>query len=717
MTVMTLAGVVRGTGLDVPTAYAEIYMVLGANGPEARIFDHVARQTVSLPLVLGGIAAPTGILDQSRSRPSITIDGITANLGRTTVQSVQALAEPTSGASFTSFLYIGNASAAQAVEMLAVSHAGQSYLIAARHQGQGLTVYQVDAAGALTERALIADTADRYLAAVDTMASITVAGTTYVLAGSQSESGVTLLSLGAGGQLTPVTHMGAPQMVPIANVTAIQTLIVGGKSFAIVGASGTSSLTVLEIGANGRMVATDHLIDSRDTRFGGVLVLESFVLNDRAFVVAAGGDDGLTLLELTPDGRLTVIEVWEDTAAVGFADISAIRAIALGNTVQILVTSGSDAGVTVLQIDPARVAAPIFGTGTLTGTGSGDLLRIGGSATTVFAGDGNDRIHDGPGSDTMDGGAGADTFILQADGRGDDIRNFNPAEDRIDLSQWSMLRSLDQLTVTTTATGATITFGAETLRLFSVHGGALAVDQVRAALLPPTPHYTVSPILGAGEPPLPHLTGTNLADLIQGTAASEIIEGGLGNDTLISGGGADQLIGGAGMDLASWQDAPLGLLIDLGNWAGSSAWVADDTVQEVEGYQGSAFDDTMIGGVGDDWLIGGAGNDGLTGNDGNDTLSGGEGNDTLNGGNGDDQLNGGAGDDWLQLSDGTDTLNGGAGNDTYFFANTALSGFGGGAVLGATDGPDTFVFHKFQAFDVGPPLFDPTFAPTELWLL
>jgi Ca2+-binding RTX toxin-like protein len=51
---------------------------------------------------------------------------------------------------------------------------------------------------------------------------------------------------------------------------------------------------------------------------------------------------------------------------------------------------------------------------------------------------------------------------------------------------------------------------------------------------------------------------------------------------------------------------------------------------------GGAGNDSMQGGAGADTMLGGAGNDAIGGNDGNDRIEGGTGNDTLNGGSGQD---------------------------------------------------------------------------------
>lgn len=80
------------------------------------------------------------------------------------------------------------------------------------------------------------------------------------------------------------------------------------------------------------------------------------------------------------------------------------------------------------------------------------------------------------------------------------------------------------------------------------------------------------------------------------------------------------------------------------------------------------------GTAGNDTLIGGSGHDTLRGNDGNDLLTGGRGNDTLDGGNGDDVYvwNKGDGSDVIKPGKGTDTLRFGEGiasDDLHFARN------------------------------------------------
>jgi Ca2+-binding RTX toxin-like protein len=61
---------------------------------------------------------------------------------------------------------------------------------------------------------------------------------------------------------------------------------------------------VIALGADGSMQVADHVIDTLDTRFQGVQALATAQIGDRVFVIAGGGDDGLTVMVLTPEGRL-----------------------------------------------------------------------------------------------------------------------------------------------------------------------------------------------------------------------------------------------------------------------------------------------------------------------------------------------------------------------------------------------------------------------------
>ena len=66
---------------------------------------------------------------------------------------------------------------------------------------------------------------------------------------------------------------------------------------------------------------------------------------------------------------------------------------------------------------------------------------------TVHGGIGNDTIYGGAGDDALSGGADDDTFVF-APGNGDDtITDFTDGDDKIDLSAFADIASVDDLSM------------------------------------------------------------------------------------------------------------------------------------------------------------------------------------------------------------------------------------------------------------------------------
>lgn len=214
------------------------------------------------------------------------------------------------------------------------------------------------------------------------------------------------------------------------------------------------------------------------------------------------------------------------------------------------------------------------------------------------------------------------------------------------------------------------------------------------------------------------------SEQMYGREGNDVLRGGDGGDWLYGGEGIDRYFGDAGSDFVSFWDGAHGIKLDLTRLSGQ---VRDDgfgnieTAAGIEGWDGSDFGDTMIGGAtsvtfygenGDDSLIGGGGDDTIWGGNGVDALQGGAGhnvldlwvtsnghaasvdlrklvgqvlddgygnaetatgfqdvwgsshNDRLLGNNSDNLLIGRDGADLLSGFSGSDTFYGGAGNDT-----------------------------------------------------
>ncbi len=228
-----------------------------------------------------------------------------------------------------------------------------------------------------------------------------------------------------------------------------------------------------------------------------------------------------------------------------------------------------------------------------------------------------------------------------------------------------------------------------------------------AALVPPVP-----PPMGTAADD--YLTGTDLAESIQGLAGNDVIHGFGGADRIEGGAGDDYLFGGEGNDVFLFGrgdghdvidqstatsgdvdqiqlDAGIvvaDVLLD-GTAEGLRLTIADtgDSIQItgtawgraidfVEFADGTIWDSSLLelvsappvtGTDEDEELFGTSIKDTLLGEGGNDSLFGADGNDMLFGGEGSDALYGEAGDDTLSGGAGGGLLMGGLGNDTYLF--------------------------------------------------
>jgi Ca2+-binding RTX toxin-like protein len=148
------------------------------------------------------------------------------------------------------------------------------------------------------------------------------------------------------------------------------------------------------------------------------------------------------------------------------------------------------------------------------------------------------------------------------------------------------------------------------------------------------------------------LNGDDGNDELNGNGGDDTLRGGSGADVLMGGSGADILDGGDGFDTASYKTATAAVSLNLSTQQFTGDAVGD-TFISIEGFEGSKFDDTIIGDNNSNaFLAGFDGNDLIQGLDGEDLLDGGAGNDTLQGGLGNDFLVGGSGADSLDGGDG-----------------------------------------------------------------
>ncbi|GIT91433.1 hypothetical protein JANAI62_18900 [Jannaschia pagri] len=468
--------------------------------------------------------------------------------------------------------------------------------------------------------------------------------------------------------------------------TTVATAVIDGTAYVLVGGAGSNSLSVFILDRFGNFTATDHVLDDLSTRFQSIGTLQTHTVKGATYVLATGADDGATIFQLLPGGRLLHRVTVQDELNTGLANLSAATLTDRGGDLILLAASATEPGLTMISIPTGEAGETVVlddDGGTANGTTGDDVLAGADGDDRLLGGDGDDILMDGAGNDVLTGGAGADVFVFHPDGEADRISDFEVGVDRLDLSGWMFLRNPMQLSVAPTDDGATITFGSETLHIETadtepltratlLSDQVIGLDRILPAWMEEETIAIPAPI-GVKDPP-PPTEGTDADDTLSGGADADSLSGGAGDDSLVGGGGADTLDGGVGHDVISGGQGDDRLV----GGAGDDTLTGDDGGDSLEAGAGS---DVLSGGTGNDTLSGGSGGDQLTGDAGSDQLLGGSGNDTLAGGGGADTLDGGTGADRLDGGQGSDTYRIDARNDRVF----EVSGAGDDTILATAE--------------------------------
>ena len=600
----------------------------------------------------------------------------------------------------------------------AVVQTSSGSILTADQQGSGVLTYTQTAGGQLRLQHTENDTTDAHASTVVDLKSVTLNnGTEVIITASQGEQGVSSYVMN-GYNPALVDSIGASSGVGIMVPTDMAVVNIGTQAFVIVASAPTAgsagALSVMRVTNSGALSVTDHLIDDLNSRFGGVQAIDVIEVEGRWYLVAGGGDDGISLFTIMPGGTLMHVDTIADSTTMGLSDVSGLTLAHTDGVLHIFVASNADVGLTHLTYDLAdQGVTQTTGSsgGTLTGAGLADVLVGQNGQDTLEGGGGADTIMDGGGIDRLTGGAGADTFVLTYDGVRDVITDFNHNADTLDLSFWPFLYDLDALSIVQISGGVRISHRGEVL---DVLGDNLTPENVRAAITEgpsrsgpaiyengggETGEDTSSggggdTMAGGGTTGNDELVGTTYQDTLIGYQGDDTIRGNNDDDLLIGGQGNDKIHGGGGNDNIRGGD-------------------------DADSIYGEAGDDFIQGGDGEDLIVGGGGDNKLFGQRGEDTLMGGSQNDTLNSGGGSDFLSGGKGNDWFRAGNSDDTLWGGDGRDTMFgnSENDILLGgagddrlFGGGGEDTMQGGPgndfikggvgaDTFIFEAGMGAD------------------
>lgn len=352
------------------------------------------------------------------------------------------------------------------IEVLTVS--SQTYLAATGALGEDISLYRVQPDFQLHKLGVAADTLKSNATGVSGLQMVQVGGETFVVSISGTEDGLSSYRIDAADGLVLQDSIGTKEGLWLTGLSELTSIETGGATYLIATAYQSNSMVVVRLNSQGVLFITDIVNDSRDTRFAGASALDSFEVHGRDFVVVGGNDGGFSLFELLPGGQLFHQQTTVQSADWNIGAIETLRAVVLGDEVQIIMSGTGQGGLVQLAL-----SLDDFGL-RLEGSAAADQLTAGSQDDVLLGMAGNDRLNGGAGDDTLiagtgsdvlTGGTGADVFVFTADGQSDQITDFEIGIDKLHLGDWGRLYDISALEIIRQSDGAIIRWRGEEIEV------------------------------------------------------------------------------------------------------------------------------------------------------------------------------------------------------------------------------------------------------------
>lgn len=186
-----------------------------------------------------------------------------------------------------------------------------------------------------------------------------------MLTASGIEKGVSVWDVSNTGALTHTDSLGSDDSLWIDAPTAMEVATIGTQTYIVLASAGSLSLSVMALEMAGELTATDHVIDSRNSRFASVSALTIVEHHGNIDVIVSGADDGIDIF-VASSQMSGITQLHFDTGPAG----TTIQANAAGETV-----SGTD-GMDILM--------GAAGDDRLSGGGGDDVLTDGADADRLI---------------------------------------------------------------------------------------------------------------------------------------------------------------------------------------------------------------------------------------------------------------------------------------------------------------------------------------------
>ncbi|MCB1493734.1 MAG: hypothetical protein KDJ77_18360, partial [Rhodobiaceae bacterium] len=451
----------------------------------------------------------------------------------------------------------------------------------------GFSVFELTPSGTLIHVGDIADDAIFRIDGTRGLASATVGSNTYLYVLGGFDDGLSAFQVASDGSVVGIGNYSDDAALKLDGAYGLTTASVGANQFLVVAAINDPGASVFRIESDGTLTNTSNFENS--AAIGNALSLPknfaSLNIGTKTFVFSANFAGIVASFELSAAGTLIHKDTVNDTESVALLlkSTSDVAAAYVEGKPFLFASGENDNGISVFSVSSSGILTNVFNLPDTSGRALEGVLDL-----DVFT-------------------IGQDTFLSASGAKDDGVSLFHVAADGtltdVDAVYDTAILNLDN------------TFSSHVVRMDN------------ASFLLATGHFDdgVSVFEIGGLDDVVSAGSNN--DTLYGLRGNDRLFGNFGNDILVGGSGGDTLDGGPGFDIASYADATVGVSALLTAPGFNAGDAAGDTYIDIEGLEGSNFDDFLLGSGGANTIWGLAGNDTLNGNGGTDTLIGGPGDD------------------------------------------------------------------------------------------
>jgi VCBS repeat-containing protein len=228
---------------------------------------------------------------------------------------------------------------------------GNTYLFVAGVQDSGVSVFRVGTDGSLTNTGNVSDDATMFLSGVTDTATAKVGTSTYLFTAGTADDGISVFRVAGNGALTNIGNTADNGTLKLDGVDALTTVTVGGTTFLIAAGGVDDGISVFSIAANGTLTNTNNFSDNATLNLNGASDVTSAVIGGVTYVFVAGAaDNGISVFSLNSSGILTNVFNFTDTVDTLVAGATSLSISTIGTSTYLLV-GGTESGLSMFRVE------------------------------------------------------------------------------------------------------------------------------------------------------------------------------------------------------------------------------------------------------------------------------------------------------------------------------------------------------------------------------